>query len=606
MPGLKIADNLTLPIEIVGEANCVIGKRNSGKTYTAKKLVEEMLRLKQQVIICEPTDVWWGLRSSADSKGPGFPIAVFGGPHADLPLEPGSGTFMADLLVGEGLSAVLCLKPFSKTARRSFMADFAERLLQIVDHLMHVVLEEAHEWIPQRSSGETARMLGACSDLTTTGRTSGIGTTLVSQRPARIHKDPYEQTDNLIVHQLVGTNDRGAAESWVKAQDLSDEAREMMAALPKLKQGTAYCYAPALLGEPRFMDVRPITTFDSSATPKPGQKRKEPKTVADIDLEAVREAMADAIERAQADDPKHLRKRITELEKELTAAQITAGVSEAYENEIAGLRAELAAAQGRPSIEPDVLDKMQTAVDEAHEAAVLAMEVGAKTVETLAPFANVAGELNAARQALAAALEQPANEPAPPSIVGVVRPPEPGAQLAARPPAYSKHLTPKGSDDLTGPEQRVVDACAWLGALGIEIPSRVQVAMVAGYHPRTKGFTNALGALRSAGLVDYPKEGHVRLLEVNVSNAPPKLVTVEDLQAAIFQQVGERKARILRLLIAEYPSPLSRDALADALGYHPRTKSFTNDLGNMRSLGLIDYPDAGAVVALPVLFGRPS
>jgi hypothetical protein len=40
----------------------------------------------------------------------------------------------------------------------------------------------------------------------------------------------------------------------------------------------------------------------------------------------------------------------------------------------------------------------------------------------------------------------------------------------------------------------------------------------------------------------------------------------------------------------------------DAAGASVTSSSFTNNLGSLRSLGLIDYPQPGQVVALPVLF----
>lgn len=62
---------------------------------------------------------------------------------------------------------------------------------------------------------------------------------------------------------------------------------------------------------------------------------------------------------------------------------------------------------------------------------------------------------------------------------------------------------------MSGPERRILDALAWLATVGIEPATRRQLAMVAGYHERTKGFTNGLGSLRSLGLIDYPRPGVV-------------------------------------------------------------------------------------------------
>jgi hypothetical protein len=51
-----------------------------------------------------------------------------------------------------------------------------------------------------------------------------------------------------------------------------------------------------------------------------------------------------------------------------------------------------------------------------------------------------------------------------------------------------------------------------------------------------------------------------------------------------------------------HPDSITREDLAEQLGYHPRTKSFTNSLSALRSPGFIDYPSPGWVAACDVLY----
>ena len=71
---------------------------------------------------------------------------------------------------------------------------------------------------------------------------------------------------------------------------------------------------------------------------------------------------------------------------------------------------------------------------------------------------------------------------------------------------------------------------------------------------------------------------------------------------ALFRKVGESKAKILRVLIEKYPSAIDRDDLADAVGMSRTSGGYFNYLGALRSLGVVDYPAPGQVVAKPVLF----
>jgi DNA helicase HerA-like ATPase len=68
-----------VPPEALEEHIAVLGKTGAGKTYTAKGLVEALLRAQKRVVVIDPLGAWWGLRSSADGRADGFPVAIFGG-----------------------------------------------------------------------------------------------------------------------------------------------------------------------------------------------------------------------------------------------------------------------------------------------------------------------------------------------------------------------------------------------------------------------------------------------------------------------------------------------------------------------------------------------
>jgi hypothetical protein len=63
--------------------------------------------------------------------------------------------------------------------------------------------------------------------------------------------------------------------------------------------------------------VRPRETFDSSATPKPGEKAEKPKSLKEVDLEALGAQIKATVTRAKENDPAALKRRIRELEKEV-------------------------------------------------------------------------------------------------------------------------------------------------------------------------------------------------------------------------------------------------------------------------------------------------
>ena len=59
----------------------------------------------------------------------------------------------------------------------------------------------------------------------------------------------------------------------------------------------------------------------SGASPKAGEKRVEPKNLADVDMGALKRQMSATIEKAKADDPKELRRQLKEKDTEIARLQ---------------------------------------------------------------------------------------------------------------------------------------------------------------------------------------------------------------------------------------------------------------------------------------------
>ena len=155
-----------LPEESATQTFAIVAVRGAGKTHTASVVVEEFARTGSQVVVLDPLDCWWGLRSSADGKKAGLAVYVFGGERGDFPLDAAKGADVADIVVETGISCVLSLRHLSKTNQRKFATEFAERLYHRKGEPkyrtpLHVVVDEADAFAPQRVMADTARMLGA-------------------------------------------------------------------------------------------------------------------------------------------------------------------------------------------------------------------------------------------------------------------------------------------------------------------------------------------------------------------------------------------------------------------------------------------------------------
>jgi hypothetical protein len=185
------------------------------------------------------------------------------------------------------------------------------------------------------------------------------------------------------------------------------------------------------------------------------------------------------------------------------------------------------------------------------------------------------------------------SEPVLVTVENAKRGPKPKARLIDREPA------PTG-----GPGQRILNSLAWWSALGHDRPLNEQVAFIAGYSHTSTGYTNPRGALKTAGLVDYPEPGRVSLTDAgrDKAEAPDAPPTGEELRRRVLGKLAGPQQRILSVLIDAYPEALSNDDCASRAGYSASSTGYTNPRGNLKTLNCASYPSPGQVRAADWLF----
>lgn len=553
MGELKIGKGLSLPVDAVTETFAVLGRRGSGKTYTANVLCEELLAAGQQIVVLDPLDVWWGLRS--DGKGGGYPIVIFGGEHADVPLEPRSGALLADVIVEERLRAILSLRHLSKQELRNFVADFGERLYERkgkAEHRspLHLVIDEADAVVPQRLFPGAERAFGAIDTLVRRDRSSGVGTTLISQRAAVIAKDVLTQTEVLICHQTTGPQDRKALEAWIEAHDTGNRKKAFLESIAGLKRGTAWVWSPAWLDLFQRVEIRQRRTFDSSSTPKAGARALPAAPLAPVRLDSLRTRIAETVERAKADDPKALRARIAELERQLAK---------------------------KPAPPAQVVDR--PVFDEAGLAAVHELafnQIGAIEAAAADARAAIGRALNEYRGRCRAAVALGER--------GVSRVVPPARPAEANP--ISRETNGAGTNgagtNLPKVERLILTALAQHQGRAM---TRERLALLVGYHANSKAFANGLGALRGRGCVEGLTITEQGFRELGHYETLPTGIALLEWYCA--NKLRPAEARILRAIWSGH-GRLTRDELAAEVEYHPNAKAFANGLGRLRGLGLVE------------------
>lgn len=290
----SVSKHRTFPPEAFTQHIAILGKTGSGKTTTAKGFAEALIDSGKRVCAIDPTGVWWGLRLKADGKTPGYPVVIFGGPQADVPIEEEtSGKRLAEIIAAGSFSSVVDTSLLTVGARTRFFTDFAESLFRANSRPLHLIIDEAHLFAPQGRvpDPQSGRMLHAANNLVSGGRARGLRIMLISQRPAKLHKDSLTQVETLIAMRLIAPQDRDAVEAWIGEWADPKQGRDTIASLPSLPRGDGWVWAPELNLLNR-MSFPPIHTFDSSQTPEDGEPIKTPVNLLAVNIESIRDALA--------------------------------------------------------------------------------------------------------------------------------------------------------------------------------------------------------------------------------------------------------------------------------------------------------------------------
>jgi len=554
---------MQLSPQYVTSTAAAVGVRGSGKTNSLVVITEEMLAMNMQVVIIDPLDVWWGLRSDASGKGPGLPIVVMGGEHGDLPLQATHGHIIADFLVEHSTPAVLSLRHLSKNAQRQFVAAFAERLYELKGKSgnrspVHLVIDEADLYAPQMVYPGTQQCFGAIDDLVRRGRSSGIGVSVISQRTAKINKDVLSQADTMIALRLVGPHDRRAMDEWVQVHDDGEKSKLVMSSLHQLKQGEAWIWSPTLDVLNR-VKIRPRWTFDSSATPKFGDKIVKPKALAAVDIEGLKSQMAESLEQAKANDPAVLKRQILDLQKQLQAAVIVK-------------------ADDPDPILLQLQSQIKKTIPELRQSVDALMKCLKQTDDMVGVLEHAIETTGRIEQAKPSKL---------PSM--------------SHSQAKSKPATGNIPDvHLNNTQKRILAALIRRQEMGYPTTDDRTIATLVGLR-KTGTFGTYLSAMKTAGLLDGTAQDRIItgdgvLMAGDIEALPTGQALIDWWKNS--GKLNSRQCEILDLLVKAYPATIHQRDIAEKLGI-TNSGTFGTYISNMRSLGVAQ--GSGEIKASEVL-----
>lgn len=569
------------PEAILNQHIGVVGKTGSGKTSTAKLLVEQVSAGARVCVLDPIKSDWWGLISSADGKKAGLPFNIIGGPRGHVPLHAAAGAAIGTI-VGSGALplSIIDMADFAPGEHARFFIDFAHQLFRSQRGVLYLVVEEAHMFAPKEKAGfgDENKSTHWMNRIATGGRSKGIRLVVCTQRTQALHNAVLGSCETVIAHRLTLPADQKPVIDWLKANADRETMIAVSESISSLTTGEGWVCS----GEARIFKRKKferIATFDNSATPTDDVVRNV-KTV-EVDHAYLRSVIGDAVKEAEGNDPKLLKAEIAKLKKELATAGKNAtvetkGVSVLTEND----RFYLSETAKRLNDKNNVIGAH---IEQLHN-----------ILETFSIDIKELKDVHSHSERIVAGLQNNSASDKKQIIKGS---PSYHAQriLPAKITSPKTTTTPSTeSSVITTPQGKILDSLAWLRHKGVYPAQKETLAAVCGVSPRSGGYFNNLGKLRSAGLIEYPSPGTVELTPAGDS-AASFVDDGRDLAECWLGIVTGPQRKILNALIAEHPNAVTKSGLAAMVGVSETSGGYFNNLGKLRTLGAIDYPSKGFV-----------
>lgn len=577
-----------------------------GKSWILRRLLEQTHGQVQQIVL-DPEGEFASLREKFD-----YVLAAKHG--GDTAADPRGAKLLAQRLLELKVSAIVDLYELKAHERIRFVRLFLEAMVDAPKALWHpvlLILDEAHVYCPEKGQAESAQ---AVIDEATRGRKRGHCLVLATQRLSKLHKDAAAELNN----KLIG---RTGLDVDVKraAEELGFSGREQSYQLRDLDPGEFFGFGPALSRTVTKVKVGDIQTTH----PKAGARIAFTAPPATAKIKALLPQLADlpAEAEARAKSEAELKKDLASARAEVTRLKnASPAAPNADPAELRDARRQGAQLEAHNERLTQALERLMKFILEINaqgffEAGGEKIDQAAlqKVIDAAAQQAVKLVESNVRAQGAAlekwrrqgermlAEIGQLLKRDVKVSVA--VRHNEPFTMRPAPRPPRREGPAPDQSGLATA-QRKILNAMAFLDQVGISKPDKTQVALFAALSPTAGHTGNMLGGLRTAGLIEYPANGFVQLTEAGRALADPGTVpqTAEEMQGHLLGRVATAQRKLLEVLIAEYPNPMDKSACAERAGLSPTAGHTGNMFGGLRSMGIIDYPTPGTVVALPVLF----
>lgn len=594
--------------ELLATRMLLCANSGGGKTWAIRRLIEMAGKLVRFWVIDKEGEFF--------TLGEALDVVQVRAGGAIRPSVRNAGALAMHLLE-TGVSAVIDISELNRTITNAdgkrvpesheFVRLFLDSLMAAPKRLWEpliVAIDEAHVYCPEKGHGESVARDSICH-LMSAGRKRGFCGVGATQRLSKLSKDFVAEANNVLLGRAVHLDDQR------RSCDILGYSKQQATSFRDLVNGTFHGFGPAFIDTQGVFQthVGPIKTTHGRAAlklakvPEPSGKIKgkiaalealenDPERVDDIDqARAVIAQQKSEIEQLKSiDRAMGAEDRVALEESEDIKARAAGDIetARAEGSRQAALAATAIIEQRDQWWNAQLNTVLQHAVERGGIIRTLEKAIeGWSAAEIQIPQPPPIPDIIANDAALA--------QPVQPRTFFLNERHElpPVKKKPSKPQPAPQASQPVGETRLLPRQVRILAALEWFERHArIVAPTREQVGARVKVKCSGGGFRKDIGFLRSQGLIDYPQDNTLTRTDAG------KQVAVDVIRRPIWEDLSKmlfpRQLRMLDVL-NQAGKTITRGELASACGVLPAGGGFRKDIGHLRTLSLIEYPDDGTV-----------
>ena len=526
-------------VKLISTRLLIQANSGGGKSWLIRRLLEQSHGKVQQIVI-DLEGEFSTLREKYDY--------LLVGKDGEIPANIKTADLLARKLLKLNVSTIIDLSELKHPERITFVKRFLDSLIGAPRELWHtclIIVDEAHQFCPE---GKKSDSTSSVIDLQTRGRKRGFCGVLATQRISKLHKDAAAECNNVLVGRTVLDIDRKRA-----SDDLQFTSKEQSNNLKKLDDGEFFAYGPAISKD----EVLKLKIGSVETThPEPGKNILKSSQTPDN----IKKLLKDVIDLPKEVDvelktKQDFQKKINELKRDLRISQHSKPKPEVDEKALNN--AEL---RGTKRAEAHYIQEIKSIQSDLK-----------RFKQIISDFVTKGSKL---LQLEVAHFSPKSNTPLKEKVI----------------PPIQKIVTTQPREVGTTND---IDNVIELGICAKKIYSflynhpersfsRSHIGAFTGYSKKSGGFSNAIARLNSLGLIT--KNGDM----LQVKEMDSELAGEYDFsKEAIIDHLAPCPKKMYQLFLDNPYEEMSREEIAEQIGYSVGSGGFSNAISKLNSLGLI-------------------